>query len=71
MKKRESKLWLRIKNLKLKGQIFRIESNTINGIPDIYYLKNSKSIWIELKSNQDKNLASRPLAEALETFQVQ
>jgi hypothetical protein len=59
MKKRESKLWLRIKNLKLKGQIFRIESNTINGIPDIYYLKNSKSI------------ASRPLAEALETFQVQ
>jgi hypothetical protein len=51
MKKRESKLWLRIKNLKLKGQIFRIESNTINGIPDIY--------------------ASRPLAEALETFQVQ
>jgi hypothetical protein len=52
MKKRESKLWLRIKNLKLKGQIFRIESNTINGIPDIYYLKNSKSIWIELKSNQ-------------------
>jgi hypothetical protein len=52
MKKRESKLWLRIKNLKLKGQIFRIESNTINGIPDIYY-------------------ASRPLAEALETFQVQ
>jgi hypothetical protein len=39
MKKRESKLWLRIKNLKLKGQIFRIESN-----------------------------ASRPLAEALETF---
>jgi hypothetical protein len=57
MKKRESKLWLRIKNLKLKGQIFRIESNTINGIPDIYYLKNSN--------------ASRPLAEALETFQVQ
>jgi len=56
MKKRESKLWLRIKNLKLKGQIFRIESNTINGIPDIYYLKNSKSIWIELKSNQDKKV---------------
>jgi hypothetical protein len=24
MKKRESKLWLRIKNLKLKGQIFRM-----------------------------------------------
>ena len=35
MKKSESNLWKRIKNLKLKGQLFRIESNTINGIPDI------------------------------------
>jgi hypothetical protein len=61
MKKRESKLWLRIKNLKLKGQIFRIESNTINGIPDIYYLKNSKSIWIELKSNQELQDLSQKL----------
>jgi hypothetical protein len=64
MKKRESKLWLRIKNLKLKGQIFRIESNTINGIPDIYYLKNSKSIWIELKSNQD-NFKLQDLSQKL------
>jgi hypothetical protein len=36
MKKSESNLWKRIKNLKLKGQLFRIESNTINGIPDVY-----------------------------------
>jgi len=55
MKKSESKLWQRIKNLKLKGQIFRVESNTINGIPDIYWLINNKSIWIELKSNDVKN----------------
>ena len=55
MKKTESKLWQRIKNLKLKGQIFRVESNTINGIPDIYWLINNKSIWIELKSNDVKN----------------
>lgn len=55
MKKSESKLWLRIKNLKLKGQIFRVESNTINGIPDIYWLINKQSIWIELKSNVIKN----------------
>ena len=55
MKKSESKLWLRIKNLKLKGQIFRVESNTINGIPDIYWLINKQSIWIELKSNDIKN----------------
>jgi len=56
MKKSESNLWKRIKSLKLKGQLFRIESNTINGIPDVYWLVNGKSIWIELKSNDVKNL---------------
>tara|TARA_R100001377_G_scaffold70132_1_gene45545 strand:+ start:1992 stop:2354 length:363 start_codon:yes stop_codon:yes gene_type:complete len=56
MKKPESNLWKRIKNLKLKGQLFRIESNTINGIPDVYWLIDKKSIWIELKSNDVKNL---------------
>ena len=56
MKKSESNLWKRIKNLKLKGQLFRIESNTINGIPDVYWLIDNKSIWIELKSNAIKNL---------------
>lgn len=55
MKKRESKLWQRIKKLNLKGQIFRIESNTINGIPDIFWQVKGKSIWIELKSNNIKN----------------
>jgi hypothetical protein len=55
MKKSESNLWKRIKNLKLKGQLFRIESSTINGIPDVYWLINNKSIWIELKSNNVKN----------------
>ena len=54
MKKRESKLWLRIKNLKLKGQIFRIESNTINGIPDIHGVHKSGVFWIELKSDEAK-----------------
>ena len=56
MEKNESLLWQRIKKLKLKGQLFRIESNTINGIPDVYRLINGKSIWIELKSNDVKNL---------------
>jgi hypothetical protein len=56
MKKSESNLWKRIKLLKLKGQLFRIESNTINGIPDVFWLINGKSIWIELKSNDVKNL---------------
>ena len=56
MKKSESNLWKRIKLLKLKGQLFRIESSTINGIPDVYWLINNKSIWIELKSNDVKNI---------------
>ena len=56
MAKSEKNLWQRIKKLKLKGQIFRIESNTINGIADVYYLINGQSIWIELKSNDVKNL---------------
>ena len=59
MKKRESLLWQRIKKLNLKGQIFRIESNTINGIPDIYWLYKGQSIWIELKSNDVKNPLSK------------
>ena len=56
MAKSEKNLWQRIKKLKLKGQIFRLESNTINGIPDVFWLINGKSIWIELKSNEVKNL---------------
>ena len=55
MKKPESLLWNKIKKLNLKGQIFRIESNTINGIPDVYWLHNGKSIWLELKANNIKN----------------
>jgi len=55
MAKSEKNLWQRIKKLKLKGQIFRLESNTINGIPDVFWLINGKSIWIELKSNHVKN----------------
>ena len=55
MAKSEKNLWQRIKKLKLKGQIFRVESNTINGIADVYWLINNKSIWIELKSNDVKN----------------
>jgi|TARA_R100001530_G_scaffold29331_1_gene23110 Holliday junction resolvase len=54
-KNRESKLWLRLKKVFKDGQIFRVESNTINGIPDVYGIKNGKSFWCELKSNDRKN----------------
>ena len=56
MKKRESLLWAKIRKLKLIGQIFRIESNTINGIPDVYFIQDGVSIWVELKSNEVKDL---------------
>ncbi len=53
--KRESKLWKRIKNLNLNAHIFRVESNTINGIPDVCCAMNGKVFWLELKSNDLKN----------------
>ena len=53
--KRESKLWKRIKDLHLNAHIFRIESNTINGIPDVHCTIKGKSFWLELKSNDLKN----------------
>ena len=53
--KRESKLWKRIKNLNLNAHIFRVESNTINGIPDVHCVIKGKSSWLELKSNDLKN----------------
>ena len=53
--KRESKLWKRIKDLHLNAHIFRIESNTINGIPDVFCAMNGKVFWVELKSNDLKN----------------
>ena len=56
MAKSEKNLWQKVKKLNLKGQLFRIESNTINGIPDVYYIREGKSIWVELKSNEVKNL---------------
>tara|TARA_R110000824_G_scaffold351210_5_gene538191 strand:- start:848 stop:1219 length:372 start_codon:yes stop_codon:yes gene_type:complete len=53
--KRESKLWKRIKDLNLNAHIFRVESNTINGIPDVHCTLKGKSFWLELKSNDLKN----------------
>ena len=52
MKKRESKLWQRIRSNIKKYHLIRVESNTINGIPDINGCWNSKEFWIELKSDK-------------------
>ena len=52
MKKRESKLWQRIKKHCTKPHLIRVESNTVNGIPDINGCWDSKEFWIELKSTK-------------------
>ena len=52
MKKRESKLWQRIKKHITKPHLIRVESNTINGIPDINGCWSGKEFWIELKSDK-------------------
>ena len=52
MKKRESKLWQRIKKHITKPHLIRVESNTINGIPDINGCWKSKEFWLELKSDK-------------------
>ena len=55
-KTNEAKLWLRIKNLKVKGHFTRIESSTLNGIPDVNACHNGEEVWLELKANTHKDL---------------
>ena len=56
---KESDLWRRI-NLIQKTEptwhLVRIESNTINGIPDVNGIIDSKDFWLELKANDAKNV---------------
>lgn len=54
-KTKEAKLWQRIKKLNLKGHFVRIESSSINGIPDINACYLNNEFWLELKSNDLKN----------------
>ena len=52
MKKRESILWQKIKKNCPKAHLIRVESNTINGIPDINGCLASIEFWMELKSDK-------------------
>ena len=52
MKKRESILWQKIKKNCPKAHLIRVESNTINGIPDINGCFASIDFWMELKSDK-------------------
>tara|TARA_E500000318_G_C3561664_1_gene213729 strand:- start:1928 stop:2326 length:399 start_codon:yes stop_codon:yes gene_type:complete len=58
MKLTESKIWKRLNLIQKKKKdwfLTRIESSTINGIPDIYACVTGHSFWIELKANEVKN----------------
>ena len=49
---RESRLWQKVKKGLNKCFLTRIESSTINGIPDIHAVADNEVFWIELKSDE-------------------
>ena len=53
---KESKLWNELKNLNKNWHFIRVESSTINGIPDVHCVVNKQIFWLELKANTHKNL---------------
>ena len=55
---KESLIWKRLNLIQKKQKdwhLVRIESNTINGIPDVNACINGLEFWIELKANDAKN----------------
>lgn len=55
----ESKIWQFInqyQKTKKDCHFIRVESSTINGIPDINGVMNGQEFWLELKVNQGNNL---------------
>ena len=48
----ETRLWQKVKKGLTDCFLTRVESSTINGIPDIHGVGNSKLFWIELKSDE-------------------
>ena len=53
-KKNESLFWQKVKKGLTDCFLTRIESSTINGIPDIHGVHKSGVFWIELKSDNSK-----------------
>ena len=52
IKARESRLWQKVKNNLTGFHLTRIESSTINGIPDVHAANHDHIFWIELKSDE-------------------
>ena len=49
---KESLLWKKVKKGLTKCFLTRIESSTINGIPDVHAVSDLDVFWIELKSDE-------------------
>jgi len=54
-KTKESNLYNLIKTTIKNAHFTRIESNTINGIPDIHCAYKGHTFWLEIKANNIKN----------------
>ena len=55
----EKNLWSslnQIQKTKNTWYCMRVESSTVNGIPDVHCCIKGKSFWLELKANDDKKL---------------
>ena len=52
---KETRIWQELKNLDKDWHFTRIESSTVNGIPDVHCVVNRQVFWIELKANTSKN----------------
>jgi len=52
VKAQESRLWQKVKRNLTDCYLTRIESSTINGIPDIHAVNHEHVFWIELKSDE-------------------
>ena len=55
-KTNESKIYNLIRSVLNNATILRVETYTQRGVPDLYLCRAGKSVWIELKSNNLKNL---------------
>ena len=54
-KTKESNLYNLIKTTIRNAHFTRIESNTLNGIPDLHCVYKGRTFWLELKANNIKN----------------
>jgi hypothetical protein len=54
-KTKESNLYNLIKTTIKNAHFTRLESNTINGIPDLHCAYKGRTFWLELKTNTIKN----------------